>query len=111
MLVDLAVALLPGVLLGGADAEPQQEAGAGDAGLVGPAVDEVHDGIAGVMGTQVEAGVILRESIAANSCEGKFQFRLRQYTAAPRSGVVLPHTALSGSTGLRADGTTPLAPT
>src|ERR1700693_2059713 len=50
VLVGLAVAALPGVPLGGADADPQEEAGHGDAGLAGPAVDEVHDGIAGVVG-------------------------------------------------------------
>ena len=48
--VGLAVAPLPGVPLGSADADPHEEAGDGDAGPVGPAVDEVHDGIAGVVG-------------------------------------------------------------
>src|SRR5262245_26650719 len=50
VLVDLAVAVFPGVPLGGGDAEPEQEAANGDAGLVGPPVDEVHDGVAGVVG-------------------------------------------------------------
>jgi hypothetical protein len=50
VLVGLAVAVLPGVPLGGGDAEPRQEAGDGDAGLVGPAVDEIDDLVAGVVG-------------------------------------------------------------
>src|SRR5262245_36078923 len=50
VLVDLAVAVLPGVPLGGGQAQPQEEAGNSDAGLVGPAIDEVHDGIADVVG-------------------------------------------------------------
>src|SRR6516164_1058851 len=50
VLVGLAVALLPGVPLGGGQADPQEEAGDGDAGLAGPAVDEVHEGVAGIVG-------------------------------------------------------------
>jgi hypothetical protein len=50
VLVGLAVAVLPGVPLGGGQAEPQQEAGDGEAGLAGPAVDEVYEGIAGIVG-------------------------------------------------------------
>ena len=50
VLVDLAVAVLPRVPLGGGQAEPQEEAGNRDAGLVGPAVDEVNDLIAGIVG-------------------------------------------------------------
>jgi hypothetical protein len=50
VLVGPAVAVLPGVPLGGGQAEPQQEAGDGDAGLAGPAVDEIDDLIAGVVG-------------------------------------------------------------
>ena len=48
--VDLAVAVLPGMPLGGGDAEPEQEAGDGNAGLAGPGVDEVDEGIAGIVG-------------------------------------------------------------
>ena len=51
VLVGLAVAALPGVPLGGGQADPQQEATNRDAGLVGPAVDEIDDGIAGVVGS------------------------------------------------------------
>src|SRR5262249_54641230 len=50
VLVGLAVAVFPRVPLGGGQAEPQEEAGDGDAGLVGPAVDEIDDTVAGVMG-------------------------------------------------------------
>src|SRR5262249_30139438 len=50
VLVGLAVAALPGVPLGGGDADPNQEAAHRDAGLVGPALDEIDDGIAGVVG-------------------------------------------------------------
>jgi len=50
VLVGLAVAVLPGVPLGGGQAQPQEEAGDGDAGLAGPAVDEVNDLVAGVVG-------------------------------------------------------------
>jgi hypothetical protein len=50
VLVGLAVAVLPGVPLGGADADPEEEAGDGDAGLAGPAVDEVDEGVTGVVG-------------------------------------------------------------
>jgi hypothetical protein len=44
--VGLAVAVLPGMPLGGGQAEPQQEAGDGNAGLVGPSVDEIDDAVA-----------------------------------------------------------------
>src|SRR4051812_38682839 len=50
VLVGLAVAVLPGVPLGGGQAEPEQEAGDGKAGLAGPAVDEIDDLVAGVVG-------------------------------------------------------------
>jgi hypothetical protein len=50
VLVGLAVAVLPGVPLGGGQAEPQQEAGDGNLGLVGPALDEIDDVVAGVVG-------------------------------------------------------------
>jgi hypothetical protein len=50
VLVGLAVAVLPGVPLGGGQAEPDQEAGDGDAGLAGPTVDEIDDLVAGVVG-------------------------------------------------------------
>ena len=50
VLVGLAVAVLPGVPLGGGQAQPEQEAGDGDAGFVGPAVDEINDLVAGVVG-------------------------------------------------------------
>jgi len=48
--VDLAVTVLPGMPLGGSNPDPEQEAGDGDAGLVGPAVDEIDDVVAGVVG-------------------------------------------------------------
>jgi hypothetical protein len=48
--VGLAVAVLPGVPLGGGQAEPQQEASDGKGGVVGPAVDEINDLVAGVVG-------------------------------------------------------------
>jgi len=48
--VGLAVALLPGVPLGGGQAEPDEEGGDGEAGLAGPALDEVNDGVAGIVG-------------------------------------------------------------
>ena len=48
--VDLAVTVLPGVPLGGGQAEPEEEAGDGTTGLVRPAVDEVNDGIACIVG-------------------------------------------------------------
>jgi hypothetical protein len=48
--VDLAVAMLPGVPLGGGEADPDQEAGNGDAGFAGPVVDEINEGVAGVVG-------------------------------------------------------------
>jgi hypothetical protein len=50
VLVDLAVAVLPGVPLAGDDTDPGQEAGDDDAGLVGPGVDEINDAVAGVVG-------------------------------------------------------------
>jgi hypothetical protein len=50
VLVGLAVAVLPGVPLGGSEPEPPKEGQHGDAGLAGPAVDEIDDLIAGVMG-------------------------------------------------------------
>src|SRR6202008_1460665 len=50
VLVDLAVAVLPEMPLGSGDADPQQEAGNGDAGLIGPAVDEVNDRVTGIVG-------------------------------------------------------------
>src|SRR5262249_4540399 len=50
VLVGPAVAVLPRVPLGGGQAEPQQEAGDGNAGRAGPAIDEVHDGVAGIVG-------------------------------------------------------------
>ena len=46
VLVGLAVAVLPGVPLGGGQPQPQQEAGDGNAGFVGPAVDEIDDLVA-----------------------------------------------------------------
>jgi len=48
--VGLAVAVLPGVPLGGGQAKPQQEAGDGNAGLIGPTVDEIDDLVASVVG-------------------------------------------------------------
>src|SRR5262245_60298616 len=50
MLVGLAVTALPVVPLAGADADPQQEATDSDGGLGRPAVDEIDDGVAGVVG-------------------------------------------------------------
>ena len=50
VLIGLTVAVLPGVPLGGGQAQPQQEAGDGDAGLAGPVVDEIDDLVAGVVG-------------------------------------------------------------
>src|SRR5262249_54084995 len=50
VLVGLAVAVLPRVPLAGGDADPEQEARDGDAGLVRAAVDKIDDGIAGVVG-------------------------------------------------------------
>jgi hypothetical protein len=50
VLVGLTVAVLPGVPLGGGQVEPYQEAGDRDAGLAGPAVDEIDDLVAGVVG-------------------------------------------------------------
>jgi hypothetical protein len=48
--VDLAVTVFPGVPLGGGQAEPEQEAGDGNAGLGGPLVDEVNDLVALIVG-------------------------------------------------------------
>jgi hypothetical protein len=48
--VGLAVTVLPGVPLGGGDAQPEQERKDGNAGLVGPAVNEIDDLVAAVMG-------------------------------------------------------------
>jgi hypothetical protein len=50
VLVGLAVAVLPGVPLARGQAEPEEEARDGDAGLAGPAVDEIDDLVAGVVG-------------------------------------------------------------
>jgi hypothetical protein len=50
VLVGLAIALLPGVPLGSAQAEPEQETSDRNAGFAGPAVDEIDDLIAGVVG-------------------------------------------------------------
>jgi hypothetical protein len=48
--VGLAVAVFPGVPLGGGDTDPEEEAGDGNTGLAGPAVDEVHEGVTGIVG-------------------------------------------------------------
>src|SRR5262249_5535157 len=50
VLVGLAVAALPLVPLAAGQAEPEQEGEHGDAGLAGPAVGEVHDRVAGLVG-------------------------------------------------------------
>jgi hypothetical protein len=50
VLVGLAVAVLPGMPLGGGQPQPQQEAGDGNAGFVGPAVDEIDNLVADVVG-------------------------------------------------------------
>src|SRR5262249_22773230 len=50
VLVGLAVAVLPRVPLGGGNAKPQEEGHDGDAGLVGPALHEIDDLVAGVVG-------------------------------------------------------------
>src|SRR5262249_17393381 len=50
VLVGLAVAVLPRVPLGGGNADPQKEAANRDAGPLGPALDEIHDGITGIVG-------------------------------------------------------------
>jgi hypothetical protein len=50
VLIDLAIAILPGMPLGRGDANPEEEAGDSDAGFAGPAVDEIDDLVAGVMG-------------------------------------------------------------
>ena len=48
--VNAAVSVPPVVKLAASDAEPDDEAGLGDLGLVSPGADEVDDGIAGVVG-------------------------------------------------------------
>src|SRR5262249_56007226 len=48
--VGLGVGVVPGVALGGRQAEPEEEAGDGKAGRAGPAVDEIDDLVAGVVG-------------------------------------------------------------
>jgi hypothetical protein len=50
VLVGLAVAMLPGVPLAGGNPNPEEEADDGDAGFAGPAVDEVYDSVAGIVG-------------------------------------------------------------
>jgi len=50
VLVGLTVAMLPGMPLGSGQAQPEQEAGDSNAGLVGPALDEIHDAVAGIVG-------------------------------------------------------------
>ena len=50
VLVGLPGGVLPSVPLRDDQSHPQEEASDGDAGLVGPAVDEVNDLIAGVVG-------------------------------------------------------------
>jgi hypothetical protein len=50
VLVGLAVAVLPGVPLGSGQAQPQEETGDGDAGLVVPALDKIDDLVAGIVG-------------------------------------------------------------
>ncbi len=49
VLVDFAVAFLPVVELGSAQADPAEEAADGNFGLVGPGVDEIDEAVAGVM--------------------------------------------------------------
>ena len=55
VLIGLTVAVLPGVPLGGGQAQPQEEAGDGDAGLAGPVVDEIDEAVAGVVGNPASA--------------------------------------------------------
>ena len=50
VLVDLAVALHPAVVLARADAEPTDEAADSDLGLLRPERDEVDDRVASVVG-------------------------------------------------------------
>ena len=50
VLVGLAVAVLPRMPRGGGEAEPQEETGDGDAGLVVPTIDKIDDLIAGIVG-------------------------------------------------------------
>src|SRR5262245_54722229 len=50
VLVGLAVAVLPGMPLGGGNPYPEKEARDRDAGLAGPAVDEIDDLVAGIVG-------------------------------------------------------------
>jgi hypothetical protein len=48
--VSLAVAVFPGMPLGGGQTQPEQEAGNGNAGLIGPSVDEIDDLVTDVGG-------------------------------------------------------------
>ena len=50
VLVDLAEALDPSVILAGADADPGQKVRRRDVTLVGPGADEIDDLVAGVVG-------------------------------------------------------------
>jgi hypothetical protein len=50
MFVGLAVAVLPRRPRGGSDADPQKEAGDGDAGFVAPMFDTIDDLVAEVVG-------------------------------------------------------------
>lgn len=50
VLVDLAEALYPVVVLAAANADPGHEAGDGDLGLAGPGADEIDDVVAGIVG-------------------------------------------------------------
>jgi len=51
VLVGLPVALPPGVELAARDADPVDEPVAGELGGLGPAVDEIDDGVSGVVGS------------------------------------------------------------
>ena len=51
VLVDLPVALPPLVELAASDTDPVNEAVAGELGGLGPAVDEIYDGVSGVVGS------------------------------------------------------------
>jgi hypothetical protein len=48
--VDLAEAFLPVMELAMGQADPGEEATRRDAGLVAPSVDEIDDGVAGIVG-------------------------------------------------------------
>jgi hypothetical protein len=48
--VGLAVAMLSGVPLGASQSQPQQQAGNGNTGLVGPTLDESDDLVADIVG-------------------------------------------------------------